>query len=138
MKQIFIRYGGEPPKVETASDEITLSDGTTRPNTPEARAAYQAERQRFIEAERRRCAKLNSQHTGKGCPIQFEIDQGHPRECKTSCAFYRGGGCVFAGQAATVDTKGGSCPFLYGKPCYDGCAWYRGGCTMMIAKENEA
>ena len=53
MKQIFIRYGGEPPKVETASYEITLSDGTTRPNTAAARAAYQAERRRFIEAQQR-------------------------------------------------------------------------------------
>ena len=138
MKQFFIRYGGEPPKVETASDEITLSDGSTRPNTPEARAAYQAERRRFLEAQQRQMAMKNAQHTGRGCPIQFEIDQGHPRECNTNCAFYRGGGCVFAGQAATVDTRGNSCPFLYGRPCYDGCMMYDGGCTMMIAKENEA
>lgn len=138
MRQIFVRrYGGEPPKIETASDEITLSDGSTRPNTPEARAAYQAERRRFIEAQQRQMDKLNSQRTGRGCPIQYEIDQGHPRECNTSCVFYRGGGCVFAGQAATVDTRGNSCPFLYGKPCYDGCAMYNNGCTMMTMSKGE-
>jgi len=137
MKQIFIRYGGEPPKVETASDEITLSDGTTRPNTAAARAAYQAERRRFIEAQQRQLDKLNAQRTGRGCPIQYEIDQGHPRECKTNCAFYRGGGCMFAGQAATVDTKGGSCPFMYGKPCNGSCMMYDGGCTLLTNCKGE-
>ena len=133
---IIIHRYGSTPKVETVSDEITLSDGSTRPNTPEARAAYQAERQRFVEAEKRRLERLNALNTGRTCPIQFELEQGHARECKKSCAFYQGNGCVFAGQAATVDTKGSGCPFMYGKPCYDGCAWYDGGCTMTIAKEN--
>lgn len=135
MKQVFICYGSKPPKVETLSDEITLSDGSTRPNTPEARAAYQAERRRFLAVQQRQLDALRSQNTRRGCPIQYEIDQGHPRECKKNCAFYRGDGCALAGQAATIDTKGDSCPFMYGKPCNDGCAWYDGGCTMTIQKE---
>lgn len=132
---VYHRY--DVPKVETVSDEITLSDGTTRPNTAAARAAYQAERRRFIEAQQRQLDKLNAQRTGRGCPIQYEIDQGHPRECKTNCAFYRGDGCVFAGPAATVDTKGRGCPFKYGKPCNDGCMMYDGGCTLLTNCKGE-
>ena len=137
MNNVIIHRYGPAPKVEMVSDEITLSDGTTRANTPEARAAYQAERQRFTEALKQRQAALNALNTGRECPLQYEPEQGHGRECKRNCVFHQGNGCAFAVQAATVDTKGGSCPFQYGKPCKAGCAWYNGGCTVTTMSKGE-
>ena len=137
MNNVIIHRYGPAPKVETVSDEILLSDGSTRPNSPEARAAYQAERRRYLEAQKQRQAALNALNTGRECPIQYEIDNGHARECKKSCVFHQGNGCAFAGQAATVDTKGGSCPFMFGKPCKAGCAWYNGGCTVTTMSKGE-
>lgn len=135
---IYHRYSGEPPKVEMAKDEITLSDGSTRPNTPETLAAYHEERLRFIEAQKQRQDKLNALHTGKRCPFQYDKNEGWARECMRNCVFASVDGCVFAGRPATVDTKGiGSCPFMAGKKCSDGCALYNGGCTMATMIKGE-
>ena len=105
-------------------DVITVADGVEV--RPEDLADFNKRRQAAMaEAYRRFNEREQALHTGKYCPIQ--VDDGSVRECKTDCAFYRGGVCALSKRPH--ETAGRRCP-LTGRACGDYCQAYRDGCTL--------
>ena len=135
MRHIVIPLGEvKPSPIDTnsigtmESDMITLSDGSTIPNTPEALAAHRRAEEAGRRSMRAAAAKRLALNTGRRCPLQFDENAGRARECKADCVFYADDSCVFSAQEATDDTAGRMCPFM--RRCVKDCAWYNDGCTI--------
>lgn len=113
-----------------ASDTMTLSDGSTWPNTSEAAAAHDKARkeaiQKRIQDEKQR---YDAVYTDKMCPIHPDAYGNPSKECKRDCALYVGDSCALAARPAAVDTNGKPCPFR--RRCDPSCALYKGaGCSL--------
>lgn len=133
MRHVIIPLGGVNPSPkrdigELQKDTITMADGLTEiVNTPEAIKAYHDGKRAALRAAQVAADKRRALNTGRLCPLQFDENAGHAKECKGDCVFYAGG-CVFSAQEATVDTACRPCPFM--RRCVTDCAWYNDGCTM--------
>lgn len=111
------------------SDKITLSDGATIENTPEALHDYNQMRKAAFEKMRQQEALKRSRATGKYCPFQYDVNMGHAKECSRDCVFFLDNACAFTACSAEYDTVGKPCPFM--RKCAPSCALYNGGCTII-------
>lgn len=129
---VVIPLGGSNPSPadigELESDMILMSDGIYVRNTPEALAEYHRVQKEAAARTRAEHNKRLALNTGRRCPLQFDENAGHARDCKADCVFYAGDSCVFSAQEATADTAGKPCPFM--RRCVKDCAFYRDGCTI--------
>lgn len=116
-----------PGKAE--SNKITMSDGATIDNNPQAISAYNQMRKRTAEAARQQYnQQQQARATGKFCPLHPDA-WVQPVSCSKACALYVGDSCALAARPGKVDTNGRPCPFR--RKCDDSCALYRGaGCTL--------
>lgn len=111
------------------SDKITLSDGATIDNTPEAISAYNQMRKRSAEAARQQYnQQQRARETGKFCPFHPDAHVNSNIPCKKDCALYVGDSCALAARKALTDTKGKPCPFR--RKCDASCALYANGCSL--------
>lgn len=133
MRYIPIISNG-PPNMDSlpgqpVSDKITLSDGATIDNTPEACRQYDEMRRKVFEKERQQAARRRQAiETGKRCPFQYDPNTGSARECRRDCALYLDDSCALTAFTAERDTIGQPCPFM--RRCAPSCALYNGGCTI--------
>lgn len=114
---------------QTVSEMVTMSDGLTIQNTPEARAAYHESQKAALAAAQEANRRQLSLNTGRSCPIQYDENNGRARECKRDCTFFDADSdsCRFSG-GDPIETLDERCPFM--KKCVSSCAWYHGGCTL--------
>lgn len=102
-------------------------DGAEIENTQEAIHAFNEERKRVMEAQRKaETERAKKEATGKLCPL--DRFSSFTPECKTTCALYRADGCAMKRNTAAQDTKGKKCPYM--RACTEQCALYCGGCTI--------
>jgi len=114
---------------QTASDKITMADGATIDNTPEAIHEYNEMRKRATEKARNQYnQQQRANETGKRCPFHPDAHVNQNVPCKKDCALYVGDSCALAARKALTDTRGRSCPFR--RRCDDSCALYAGGCSL--------
>ena len=119
------------------SDTMTLSDGSTWPNTSEAAEAHDKARKEGIQKRiQDQKQHYDAAHTGKMCPIHPDTYGNPNQECKRNCALYVGDSCALAARPAAVDTNGKYCPWL--RRCSPSCALYNHGCTLTNAAAAQA
>ena len=112
--------------MKEVSNTIVI-DGAVIENTQEAIHAFNEERKRAMEAQRKaENERIKNEATGKLCPLD-RFASFEP-ECKTTCALYRADGCAMKRNTAAQDTKGKKCPIM--RVCTEKCALYCGGCTI--------